>query len=170
MNNSEIIGNNEDVQEQRVLGADAGEKFRLALKANKEFIEALIKIGKKVALCLPSAATKIGYKWAEISQEGLLLIKKLGNTLEIDCIPFDVLGIFAIQQNLDSLGIKLPSVNMPKLEFDIINKLLKYSTVDILGPMKEIFKEFDLKGCITNIKEFKNADYVINCLKGETTK
>ena len=59
---------------------------------------------------------------------------------------------------------------MPKLEFDIINKLLKYSTVDILGPMKEIFKEFDLKGCITNIKEFKNADYVINCLKGETTK
>ena len=38
MNNSEIIGNNEDIQEQRVLGADAGEKFRLALKANKEFI------------------------------------------------------------------------------------------------------------------------------------
>ena len=91
--------------ESRVLGGGTVEKFKIALNANKEFIKSLFFIGKEIAMCLPKFATKLGYASIELGKESLLLIKKIGNTLKVDCIPFDVLGIFAIRENLAMFGI-----------------------------------------------------------------
>ena len=68
-------------------------------------------------MCLPKFATKLGYAYIELGKESLLLIKKIGNTLKVDCIPFDVLGIFAIRENLAMFGIQLPNIKLPNLNF-----------------------------------------------------
>ena len=60
-------------------------------------------IGKDIIdyISLPTCIKKLGYDWGEIAKEGLILVKKLGKSiLQIDCIPFDVLGIFAIHKHL----------------------------------------------------------------------
>ena len=145
--------------ESRVVGEGAAEKFRVALKANKDFIKSLFLIGKEIALCLPKFATKLGYASAEIGKKSLLLIKEIGNTLKVDCIPFDVLGIFAIKENLAMFGIQLPNIKLPNLHF--MKNLLVFSKVDIFSPMKKILGTFNIR-CLKNIKRWEEEDYVAN--------
>tara|TARA_B100000674_G_scaffold234155_1_gene192456 strand:- start:1289 stop:1789 length:501 start_codon:yes stop_codon:yes gene_type:complete len=145
--------------ESRVLGGGTAEKFKIALNANKEFIKSLFFIGKEIAMCLPKFATKLGYASIELGKESLLLIKKIGNTLKVDCIPFDVLGIFAIRENLAMFGIQLPNIKLPNLNF--MKNLLVFSNVDIFSPMKKILGGFDNR-CLKNIKRWDEEDYVAN--------
>jgi len=168
MNTNEVIegikNDNPDKNVKvNVMNSNVTNKFKDAVVANKEFIEALILIGKKIVFCIPNAAVKLGYAWAEISKEGLILVKKLGNTLKVDCIPFDVLGIFAIHKHLGSLGFNLP-FKLPN--FKVITNLLALSSIDILGPLKQILNAFNLD-CMTDFSKWKEADYVINCLKSK---
>ena len=167
MNNNEIIDGIENENPDKNIdvtnvGRGVVPKFKTALKANKEFIESLFFIGREIALCLPKQAKKIGYAWAELSKEGLLLVKKMGNTIKIDCIPFDVLGMFAIHEYLPRFNISLP--NLPKLpDINIIKNLLAFSRVDILTPMKNIFKGFGFnERCLKNFHRWNEPDYVYN--------
>ena len=148
----------------RVLGQNAYTKFQEATTKNKEFIEALILIGKNILnlVSIPICVKNLGYEWGEIGKEGLYLVKRLGKSLiRVDCIPFDILGFFSIQKTLASLGIKIP---LPNLE--IINKILKLSTFNPLPLIKEMltFDPLGLK-CIADVDKWKIEDYVYNCLK-----
>ena len=147
----------------RVLGQNAYTKFQEATTKNKEFIEALILIGKNILnlVSIPICVKNLGYEWGEIGKEGLYLVKRLGKSLRIDCIPFDILGFFSIQKTLASLGIKIP---LPNLE--IINKILKLSTFNPLPLIKEMltFDPLGLK-CIADVDKWKIEDYVYDCLK-----
>ena len=146
----------------RILGQNAYTKFQEATTKNKEFIEALILIGKNILnlVSIPICVKNLGYEWGEIGKEGLYLVKRLGKSLRIDCIPFDILGFFSIQKTLASLGIKIP---LPNLE--IINKILKLSTFNPLPLIKEMltFDPLGLK-CITDIDKWNEKDYVYNCM------
>ena len=148
-----------------VMNSNVFTKFKDAVVANKEFIRALIFIGKDIiySISLPTCIKKLGYDWGEIAKEGLILVKKLGNTLKIDCIPFDVLGIFAIHKHLGSLGFKMP-FKLPN--FKVITDLIGLASIDILGPLKQILNAFNLD-CMTDFSKWKEADYVINCLKSK---
>tara|TARA_B100001173_G_C15761216_1_gene451042 strand:+ start:128 stop:643 length:516 start_codon:yes stop_codon:yes gene_type:complete len=148
-----------------VMNDDITTKFKDAVIANKEFIKALIFIGRNIlnSISLPTCIKKLGYDWFELSQEGLILVKKLGNTLKIDCIPFDILGIFAIHKHLASLGFKMP-FKLPN--FKIINDLISLSSIDILAPIKQILNAFNFE-CLTDIRQWNKEDYVYNCLKNK---
>lgn len=146
------------------VGGNITTKFKEAVHSNKEFIKALIFIGKNIldSISLPVCIKKLGYDWGEIGKEGLYLVKKAaGSLIRIDCIPFDILGFFSIQKTLASLGIKIP---LPNLE--IINKILKLSTFNPLPLIKEMltFDPLGLK-CIAKVDKWKIKDYVYNCLK-----
>ena len=149
-----------------VLGQNAYTKFKEATTKNKEFIEALILIGKNILnlVSIPICVKNLGYEWGEIGKEGLYLVKRLGKSLIIDCIPFDILGFFSIQKTLASLGIKIP---LPNLE--IINKILKLSTFNPLPLIKEMltFDPLGLK-CIADVDKWTIKDYVYDCLKSST--
>ena len=150
-----------------VLGQNAYTKFQEATTKNKEFIEALILIGKNILnlVSIPVCVKNLGYEWGEIGKEGLYLVKRLGKSLRIDCIPFDILGFFSIQKTLASLGIKIP---LPNLE--IINKILKLSTFNPLPLIKEMltFDPLGLK-CIIDIDKWDIEDYVYDCLKSSAS-
>ena len=151
-----------------VVGGNVMSKFKAASTANKEFIKSLLFIGQDILnmISLPMCIKKLGYEWGEIGNEGLYLVKKLGRSiLQIDCIRFDVLAMFSIQKTLDSLGIRLPTINLPK--FDIMDKILELSNIDIITPVKNILKsvQFD-PDCIWNIKMWdKDGNWVKNCLQ-----
>ena len=151
-----------------VVGGNVMSKFKAASTANKEFIKSLLFIGQDILnmISLPMCIKKLGYEWGEIGNEGLYLVKKLGRSiLQIDCIRFDVLAMFSIQKTLDSLGIRLPTLNLPK--FDIIDKILNLSNIDIITPLKNILNsvKFD-PNCIWNINEWsKDGNWVDNCIK-----
>ena len=148
-----------------VMDSNVTAKFKDAVVANKEFVKALIFIGKNIiySISLPDCIKKLGYDWFELSQEGLILVKKFGNTLKIDCVPFDVLGIFAIHKHLGSLGFKMP-FKLPN--FKVITDLISFSSIDILSPLKQILNTFNLD-CMKDFSKWKEADYVINCLKNK---
>ncbi len=170
--NSNFVKNIEESNQDkdisvRVLGQNAAEKGIEALGKNKEFIDSLILIGKRILkmVSIPICVKKLGYDWGEIGKEGLFLVKKAaGSLIRIDCIPFDILGFFSIQKNLASLGIKIPRLPLPNLE--IINKILELSTFNPLSLIKEMltFDPLGLK-CIADIDKWKIKDYVYNCLK-----
>ena len=146
------------------VGGNITTKFKEAVHSNKEFIKALIFIGKNIldSISLPVCIKKLGYDWGEIGKEGLYLVKKAaGSLIRIDCIPFDILGFFSIQKNLASLGIKIP---LPNLE--IINKISELSTFNPLSLIKEMltFDPLGLK-CIADIDKWKIKDYVYDCMK-----
>ena len=83
--------------------------------------------------------------------------------MKIDCIPFDILGIFAIHKHLASLGFKMP-FKLPN--FKIINDLISLSSIDILAPIKQILNAFNFE-CLTDIRQWNKEDYVYNCLKNK---
>uniref|UniRef100_A0A6C0JF05 Uncharacterized protein n=1 Tax=viral metagenome TaxID=1070528 RepID=A0A6C0JF05_9ZZZZ len=145
------------------IGNDITTKFQEAMHSNKEFIKALIFIGKNIieSINLPDCIKKLGYEWGEIGEEGLYLVKKASNSLiKIDCVRFDILGMFSIQKILSSLGIKIP--NLPNL--NIINTILNISSIDLLSPLKQILDAFDIE-CISKVDKWEEEDYVLNCLR-----
>ena len=167
MNNNEIIRDIENANpdkniDVRNVGRDVVPKFKTALKANKDFINSLFFIGKEIALCLPKQVKKIGNAWVQISKEGLILVKKLGDTIKIDCVAFDVLGMLAINEYLPRFDITLP--NLPRLpNINIIKNILAYSKIDMLTPMKNIFRGFGFnERCLKNIHRWNEPDYVFN--------
>ena len=50
--------------------------------------------------------------------------------------------------------------------FKVITDLLSIASIDILGPLKQILNAFNLD-CMTDFSKWKEADYVINCLKSK---
>ena len=153
-----------------IIGNNISTKFTEAVHSNKEFIKALIFIGKNIidSISLPVCIKKLGYDWGEIGKEGLYLVKKASNSLiQIDCIRFDILGMFSIQKILSSLGIKLPNINLPNIpDFNIINKIFNISSIDLLSPLKQILKGIDLE-CISNYDKWQEKDYVLNCIRSQ---
>ena len=144
-----------------VLGQNALNKFKEAIGKNKEFIAACIIIGKHILsmLSLPVCVKKLGYDIGEIGKEGLYLVKKIGDKIiQIDCIPFDVLGMFAIPKSLSSLGFKIPN------GLGVIDKILELSTIDMIGPIKEILKGINME-CLTDPKNWEFPDYVYDCIQ-----
>tara|TARA_B110000971_G_scaffold8021_1_gene7725 strand:- start:387 stop:911 length:525 start_codon:yes stop_codon:yes gene_type:complete len=147
-----------------IVGNNIITKFTKAVHSNKEFIMALIFIGKNIidSISLPLCIKKLGYDWGEIGKEGLYLVKKARNRLiKVDCIRFDILGMFSIQKILFSLGIKIPNINLPNL--NIIDTILNISSIDLLTPLKQILKGTDIT-CISNFDKWNEKDYVFNCL------
>lgn len=150
-----------------VVGNNISTKFKSAVYANKEFVKSLIFIGTNILdnISLPACIKKLGYDWGKIGKEGLYLVKKASNSLvEIDCIRFDILGMFSIQKMLSSLGIKIPDINLPNLP--IINTILNMSSIDLLSPLKQVFKGIDLQ-CMSDFNKWKEKDYVLNCLRAK---
>jgi len=140
-----------------VLGKTSANKFTQAIKINKEFVNSVILIGRRILdiINLPDCIKKLGYDWGEIGKEGLFLVKKMGDSMKIDCIPFDILGILAIQRNLFSLlGLSFPK--FPDLT--IINKLLSFSNLDIITPIREILNSLN----VLDIRKWFIPDYVYN--------
>ena len=67
-----------------VMDSNVTAKFKDAVVANKEFVKALIFIGKNIiySISLPDCIKKLGYDWFELAQEGLILVKNcLGKLL-----------------------------------------------------------------------------------------
>ena len=155
-----------------VVGNNITIKFKEAVHSNKEFVKALVFIGRNILdyISVPDCIKKLGYEWGKIGKEGLYLIKKAGNSLvQIDCIRFDILGMFSIQKILSSLGIKIPNITLPNINLpnlNIMNRILNISNIDLLSPLKKILKGIDLK-CISNLKKWKEKDYVLNCLRAQ---
>lgn len=160
-----------------VVGNNITIKFKEAVHSNKEFIKALVFIGINIldSISLPDCIKKLGYEWGKIGKEGLYLVKKASNSLvQIDCIRFDILGMFSIQKILSSLGIKIPNITLPNINLpninlpnlNIMNRILNISNIDLLSPLKKILNGIDLK-CISNLKKWKEKDYVLNCLRAE---
>jgi len=150
-----------------VVGNNITIKFKEAVHSNKEFVKALVFIGRNIldSISLPDCIKKLGYEWGKIGKEGLYLVKKAGNSLvQIDCIRFDILGMFSIQKMLSSLGIKIPDINLPNLP--IINTILNMSSIDLLSPLKQVFKGIDLQ-CMSDFNKWKEKDYVLNCLRAK---
>ena len=150
-----------------VLGTNSANKFTQAIKKNKEFVNSVILIGKKILslISIPACATNLGYEWGKIGKEGLFLIKRLSDSvIKIDCIPFDILGILAIRKNLFSLfDLSFPTLpGLPTLpefpDLNIINKLLTFSDIDIVTPIKEIIESLNMD----DINHWWEPDYVYN--------
>ena len=113
------------------LGDNAVNKFIGTIDANKEFMDAVTLIAKKLLsyLDISACGSKLKYEWIEIGKEGLYLIKRLGDSvIKIDCLPFSNLGILSLQNSLFSLaGFNLP--NLPI--YDTIQTNIAYSSLDI---------------------------------------
>ncbi len=79
------------------IGNDITTKFQEAMHSNKEFIKALIFIGKNIieSINLPDCIKKLGYEWGEIGEEGLYLVKKASNSL-IQFLTYLVLIYFLL--------------------------------------------------------------------------
>ena len=78
---------------------------------------------------ISACANKLKYEWIEVGNEGLYLIKRLGDSLiKVDCLSFSNLGILSLQNSLFSLaGFNLP--NLPI--FNTIQTIIDYSSLDI---------------------------------------
>lgn len=132
------------------LGDNAVNKFTKTIYANKEFIEAVTLIAKKLLsyLDISACAGKLKYEWLEIGKEGLYLIRRFGNSLiKIDCISFSNLGILSLQNSLFSLaGFDLPDLPI----FNTIQTIIAYSSFDINKHINDVLKKWWIPDYVYN--------------------
>lgn len=139
-----------------VLGDDAVNKFIKTIDANKEFMDAVTLIAKKLLsfLDFTSCGDKLKYEWMEIGKEGLYLIKRLGDSvIKIDCLPFTNLGILSLQNSLFSLaGFNLPDLPI----FNIIQTIIDYSSLDINKLINDVLENWWTPDYVYNKNVKKN--------------
>jgi len=122
-----------------ILGLDASNKLISVIDAKGKFILAVIQIGKYILTTLLASAGPCietsKNNWIEITKDGLLLIKKIGNSIEVECIPVSVLGILTTISILPEIHKYIPNIdmNIPGIK-PIISQLKRiYESIDFTG-------------------------------------
>ena len=124
-----------------VLGLDASKKLISVISAKGKFILAVIQIGKYILTNLQGkfgpCINKQKNKWIEITKDGLLLIEKIGNSIEVECIPVGVLGILTTVSILPEIQKYIPDIKIPFLDMNI-------PTIQpIISKLKHIYESID---------------------------
>lgn len=135
-----------------VLGLDASKKLISVIKAKGQFILAVIQIGKYILTNLQGkfgpCLNKQKNKWIEITQDSLLIIKKIGDTLEVECIPAGVLGILTTMSILPEIQKYIPDIKIPFLDMNIP------AIQPIISNLKQIYESINFSGIFNiNIQE-----------------
>ena len=135
-----------------ILGEDVAIKLISAIDAKGKFILAVIEIGKyilsKLLIAVGPCIEKNKNNWIEITNDSLLLIKKIGNSIDIQCIPAGVLGILTTISILPEIQKYFPNINIPFLDIDLP------AIQPIILQLKNIWNKIDFSGIFNiNIQE-----------------
>jgi hypothetical protein len=135
-----------------MLGLDASKKLISVISAKGKFILAVIQIGKYILTNLQGkfgpCINKQKNKWVEITQDSLLLVEKIGDTLDIECIPASVLGILTTISILPEIQKYIPGINIPFLDMNIP------AIQPIISNLKQIYESINFSGIFNiNIQE-----------------
>ena len=135
-----------------MLGLDASKKLISVIDAKGKFILAVIQIGKYILTNLQGkfgpCINKQKNKWIEITQDSLLLVEKIGDTLDVECIPAGVLGILTTMSILPEIQKYIPGINIPFLDMNIP------AIQPIILQLKNIWNKIDFSGIFNiNIQE-----------------
>jgi len=135
-----------------MLGLDASKKLISVISAKGKFILAVIQIGKYILTNLQGkfgpCINKQKNKWVEITQDSLLLVEKIGDTLDIECIPASVLGILTTMSILPEIQKYIPGINIPFLDMNIP------AIQPIISNLKQIYESINFSGIFNiNIQE-----------------
>ena len=117
-----------------------------------KFILAVIQIGKYILTNLQGkfgpCINKQKNKWIEITQDSLLLVEKIGDTLDVECIPAGVLGILTTMSILPEIQKYIPGINIPFLDMNIP------AIQPIISNLKQIYESINFSGIFNiNIQE-----------------
>ena len=127
-----------------MLGLDASKKLISVIDAKGKFILAVIQIGKYVLTNLQGkfgpCINKQKNKWIEITQDSLLLVEKIGDTLDVECIPAGVLGILTTMSILPEIQKYIPGINIPFLDMNIP------AIQPIISNLKQIYESINFSG------------------------
>lgn len=135
-----------------MLGLDASKKLISVIDAKGKFILAVIQIGKYILTNLQGkfgpCINKQKNKWIEITQDSLLLVEKIGDTLDVECIPASVLGILTTMSILPEIQKYIPGINIPFLDMNIP------AIQPIISNLKQIYESINFSGIFNiNIQE-----------------
>ena len=135
-----------------MLGLDASKKLISVIDAKGKFILAVIQIGKYILTNLQGkfgpCINKQKNKWIEITQDSLLLDEKIGDTLDVECIPAGVLGILTTMSILPEIQKYIPGINIPFLDMNIP------AIQPIISNLKQIYESINFPGIFNiNIQE-----------------
>ena len=135
-----------------MLGLDASKKLISVIDAKGKFILAVIQIGKYILTNLHGkfgpCINKQKNKWIEITQDSLLLVEKIGDTLDVECIPAGVLGILTTMSILPEIQKYIPGINIPFLDMNIP------AIQPIISNLKQIYESINFSGIFNiNIQE-----------------
>ena len=135
-----------------MLGLDASKKLISVIDAKGKFILAVIQIGKYILTNLQGkfgpCINKQKNKWIEITQDSLLLVEKIGDTLDVECIPAGVLGILTTMSILPEIQKYIPGINIPFLDMNIP------AIQPIISNLKQIYESINFPGIFNiNIQE-----------------
>ena len=135
-----------------MLGLDASKKLISVISAKGKFILAVIQIGKYILTNLQGkfgpCINKQKNKWIEITQDSLLLVEKIGDTLDVECIPAGVLGILTTMSILPEIQKYIPGINIPFLDMNIP------AIQPIISNLKQIYESINFSGIFNiNIQE-----------------
>ena len=135
-----------------MLGLDASKKLISVIDAKGKFILAVIQIGKYILTNLQGkfgpCINKQKNKWIEITQDSLLLVEKIGDTLDVECIPAGVLGILTTMSILPEIQKYIPGINIPFLDMNIP------AIQPIISNLKQIYESINFSGIFNiNIQE-----------------
>ena len=127
-----------------MLGLDASKKLISVIDAKGKFILAVIQIGKYILTNLQGkfgpCINKQKNKWIEITQDSLLLVEKIGDTLDVECIPAGVLGILTTMSILPEIQKYIPGINIPFLDMNIP------AIQPIISNLKQIYESINFSG------------------------
>ena len=127
-----------------MLGLDASKKLISVINAKGKFILAVIQIGKYILTNLQGkfgpCINKQKNKWIEITQDSLLLVEKIGDTLDVECIPAGVLGILTTMSILPEIQKYIPGINIPFLDMNIP------AIQPIISNLKQIYESINFSG------------------------
>ena len=145
-----------------VLGLDASKKLISVINAKGQFILAVIQIGKYILTNLQGkfgpCINKQKNKWIEITKDGLLLIEKIGNSIEVECIPVGVLGILTTVSILPEIQKYIPDIKIPFLDMNIP------AIQPIISKLKHIYESIDFSRIFNiNIQELLTPQLLL-CL------
>ena len=135
-----------------MLGVDASKKFISFIDAKGKFILAVIQIGKYILTNLQGkfgpCIEKSKNNWIKITKDSLLLIKRINNSIEVECIPAGVLGVLTTISFLPDIQKLIPNIKIPFLDMNLPN-IQKY-----IEDLKKIYNLIDFSGIFNiNIQE-----------------
>ena len=92
---------------------------KYVFKYNNIWVEIGKYILSKLLIAVGPCVEKNKNNWIEITNDSLLLIKKIGNSIDIQCIPAGVLGILTTISILPEIQKYFPNINIPFLDIDL---------------------------------------------------